>query len=535
MARARPARLGLGAEATSIAPSAFRAATARTSARESTGHREGPSRGAVAGGAARGRRRFRSWSTRSAMIGQEPRGELDVGGGGALIGAVDERSGLELPDLALGIEAVHGRGVERLAEPWLSESRTSRSARARVGVGTASDASSPRPAACRPAPVADDVVGELDVDVPIPTVRGAPRPRARPRPPRRRAECGSRRAPRRATGSRCPSRMRAGSGPSSRAASFGYVGGDRRGQRAQLLDRALERGEIGAGEARDEHRLEEGDALGARPKRRLVGETGERGGELTAVAANGGDRRMAGEAVGAQRIGRCLARRRRACRSAAARSRTTCPRPRRRRGRRKASGCSGQSQSADRRSTFLVRRHHQLQRAASRPPARARERDRRGDLRGHLALHVLGAATANLAIDEVARRRVEAPLDGIGRDGVHASEQAEGLAVASPGYRRSGSAGLVVPTGASSLCRAARRSASGAPAPRRQAGSTVSKRISWPAVPPLEFRSPLTRLRWPLRCGGGYDERRGVMVLGSCKRRCGRGIAWIVDGVLVLP
>ena len=85
--------------------------------------------------------------------------------------------------------------------------------------------------------------------------------------------------------------------------------------------------------------------------------------------------------------------------------------------------------SAGRRAHLLVRRHHQLQRAASRAPARAREVDRRGDLRGHLSLHVLGAATADLATGDVARPGVERPLVGIGRDRVHVSEQAEGLAV----------------------------------------------------------------------------------------------------------
>ena len=61
----------------------------------------------------------------------------------------------------------------------------------------------------------------------------------------------------------------------------------------------------------------------------------------------------------------------------------------------------------------------------ARAPALAAERRGRGHLGGDLALHVLRAAAANLAVDDVARPGVEAPLGGVGRDRVDVAEQAE--------------------------------------------------------------------------------------------------------------
>src|SRR5690242_8150916 len=50
-------------------------------------------------------------------VAVEARGELDVGDGRTLVGAVHERRRLEQRELALRAEAVDGRRVERLAEP----------------------------------------------------------------------------------------------------------------------------------------------------------------------------------------------------------------------------------------------------------------------------------------------------------------------------------------------------------------------------------------------------------------------------------
>ena len=70
------------------------------------------------------------------------------------------------------------------------------------------------------------------------------------------------------------------------------------------------------------------------------------------------------------------------------------------------------------------RDHQEL--AGPRAPALAAERGGRRDLGGDLVLHVLGAATPDLAVHDVARPGVEAPLGRIGRNRVHVAEQAQG-------------------------------------------------------------------------------------------------------------
>ncbi len=81
-------------------------------------------------------------------------------------------------------------------------------------------------------------------------------------------------------------------------------------------------------------------------------------------------------------------------------------------------------------SHLLVGGEDQLQRAALGAPARLGERNRRGDLGCDLPLHVLCAAAADLVVDDVAGPRAEAPLRGVGRNGVDVAEHRQRRAVA---------------------------------------------------------------------------------------------------------
>ena len=138
-ARRPRARLGFGPEATSIEPSAARAATAHEvgpwisrplrSAIPPRRRRSGSAGPEPFGrGAVGARLAHLAPEHPPAEVGVEVRRQLDVGDRGALVGAVDERRGLEQPELALRAEAVDGRGVERLAKPVaVAEARPSRS------------------------------------------------------------------------------------------------------------------------------------------------------------------------------------------------------------------------------------------------------------------------------------------------------------------------------------------------------------------------------------------------------------------------
>ena len=81
---------------------------------------------------------------------------------------------------------------------------------------------------------------------------------------------------------------------------------------------------------------------------------------------------------------------------------------------------------------LLVRRDHQLQLAAPRPPAAAAQRQGRRHLGGDLPLHVERAAAAHPAVRDVTRPGVEGPLIGIGPDGVDVAEVGERGPIGSP-------------------------------------------------------------------------------------------------------
>ena len=88
----------------------------------------------------------------------------------------------------------------------------------------------------------------------------------------------------------------------------------------------------------------------------------------------------------------------------------------------------GQPLRAQRASRLLVhdRRDQQLTRGGA--PARARQRGRRGDLRGHLGLHVERAPPPDEALGEVAGPGIVRPLGGVGEHGVEVAEVAQGRA-----------------------------------------------------------------------------------------------------------
>ena len=93
------------------------------------------------------------------------------------------------------------------------------------------------------------------------------------------------------------------------------------------------------------------------------------------------------------------------------------------------SGCSAQSHAAPMLGAhLLVGRGDELSSPAAGASRRGPSEIAARDLGRDLALHVLGAAAADLAVDDVADPRGEAPLRRVGGDRVDVAEQAQGLA-----------------------------------------------------------------------------------------------------------
>ena len=100
----------------------------------------------------------------------------------------------------------------------------------------------------------------------------------------------------------------------------------------------------------------------------------------------------------------------------------------------------GAEQAAD----LLVDDAHDLQLAARRPPALARERRPRHDLGRRLGLHVERAAAPHVAVVQLARPRVARPVLGRGEHGVDVREVAEHRAVGLAAQRRDEVGALVL-------------------------------------------------------------------------------------------
>ena len=209
---------------------------------------------------------------------------------------------------------------------------------------------------------------------------------------------------------------------------LGQVGGDLGGRLAQPLDRGCERLAIVRVDLLPAQRRDEGHALGRRLERRLLAQALERRRQLQErVVAQARHRGVAGDAAGSHQE---------AARSLLAHAeRVEAPPVELERdapalvehvvGSHLVGMLAAQPLRPRRGSHLLVGGGDDQELSLARAPAVAAERRGRGHLGGDLVLHVLSASAANLPVHDVARPGIEAPLGGIGGDGVRVAEQAQ--------------------------------------------------------------------------------------------------------------
>ncbi len=269
---------------------------------------------------------------------------------------------------------------------------------------------------------------------------------------------------------------------------LGQVGGEQRRPLAHLVQGGGELAGPGVAELALEHAVEEGEA-GLGRLRRAAGRAGAR---AAAPASAARCRPARGRSRGRRRRGceagsaRPPSRRRTACTGGARRARSEGPPPSLRTQVRAdlLRVLLAKPLGADQRTRLLVGRADEQQLAGG-PPALPRQRDAGGRLGRDLVLHVLGAAPAHLAVDDVAGPGREAPFRGVGGHGVGVAEQAEGGARAGSPRRRAtrfGRSGSCAASSSHSKPAAPRRSASSSCTGRSLSGGfDVSSRISSPS------------------------------------------------------